>query len=99
RLLIHARAMFTPHPSQPARTMSSRMRRLAGALLLGMALCLPAAIQAAAANDKPTPDKTQVARINVTAAQAARTARNEYGGKVLGVRLEASDQAPYYRVK
>src|SRR5699024_9694757 len=88
----------------------------AGALLLGMVACLPAAAgtvtastpagsgsEAAtriAANDsKKAPDTKQVVPINVSAAQAARAARHEYGGKVLGVRLEAGDKAPYYRVR
>lgn len=40
-----------------------------------------------------------ITQINVTAAQAARAARHEYGGKVLGVQLEANTKAPYYRVR
>lgn len=107
--------MFTPRPPQPAQAAPNRrsVSRWAGALLLGMTFCLPAsagtaptpnrpdtaATQLAAASSKAAPVTSQVVRINVTAAQAARAARHEYGGKVLGVRLEANDKAPYYRVK
>lgn len=38
-------------------------------------------------------------RINITPAQAARAARNVYGGRVLGVRLETDVKPPYYRVR
>lgn len=48
---------------------------------------------------KPSKNKTRPVSVNVSAAQAARTARQEYGGKVLGVILEEDAHAPYYRVK
>lgn len=93
------------------RSDSHRAYSWTGLLLLGMAICLPAsagtasapsgqaATHLAAANGKTAPDTMQVVRINVSAAQAARAARHEYGGKVLAVRLEANGKAPYYRVK
>lgn len=84
-------------------------------LLLGLLTALPAvaatATLAAAdssqatqiAQQNSTPKQTQtrtVTIINVTAAQAARSARHEYGGKVLGVRLEQTDnKPPFYRVR
>ncbi|MDN5781820.1 MAG: hypothetical protein L0H23_07325, partial [Luteimonas sp.] len=49
---------------------------------------------------EPDVAKTRSAAIiNVTAAQAARAARHEYGGKVLGVQLEDDPEKPYYRVR
>ncbi len=52
---------------------------------------------AAARNgDKQVPEAVTV---NVSPAQAARSARDQYGGKVLGVTLASEARAPYYRVK
>lgn len=59
--------------------------------------------QVAQAKQAPTQRNGQaknVTIINVTAAQAARAARHEYGGKVLGVQLKQSDnKGPFYRVR
>lgn len=44
-------------------------------------------------------DAAGAVTVNVTPAQAARAARHEYGGKILGVQLEADDGPPYYRVR
>ncbi len=52
---------------------------------------------AAARNgDRKPPEAVAV---NVSPAQAARSARDQYGGKVLGVTLASEARAPYYRVK
>lgn len=50
-------------------------------------------------DSKPRKNEPESVPVNVSAAQAARAARQEYGGKVLGVILEADARAPYYRVK
>lgn len=48
---------------------------------------------------QPVTETSSAVTVNVTAAQAARAARHEFGGKVLGVMLEANSKTPYYRVR
>jgi len=88
----------------------------AAALAAGLFVALPAAAdgagtpaadngqstQVAEVRQAPPPNSKQVKAtiINITAAQAARAARHEYGGKVLGVQLKQNDNdGPFYRVR
>jgi|GEM_PF-6426805 len=56
------------------------------------------AAQADAANEHARQPDAAVS-INVSAAQAARNAHEEYGGRILNVTLNKDNEPPYYRVK
>lgn len=51
------------------------------------------------ANTENPNDQSSAVTINVTAAQAARAARLEYGGRILAVILVTDAESPYYRIK
>lgn len=94
---------LSPHANDNvhAHTRSrGRLCRLVAILFISTVACLFASHAMAAKDSAPTKQaQTRVVQVNVSAAQAARAARREYGGKVLGVILEAQDQSPYYQVK
>lgn len=101
-------AIHTDAPRTNTGVVASK--RLLVAIMLCLVIGLPIATAAGDDGSTSTTDHTGASQsaatattitiaINVTAAQAARAARHEYGGRILGVQLEDSAQAPYYRVK
>lgn len=102
--------MFTHHPPQPIGSIPGTRSAVTVALMLLAGLITGVSAMASTPNatatrstakieSQPTTKTSSAVTINVTAAQAARAARHEFGGKVLGVMLEANSKTPYYRVR
>jgi len=68
-------------------------------LLLAIIMAVGLWTTPALAAHTPDEDKPKSTQVNISASQAARVARRQYGGKVLAVILDADTKAPYYRVK
>lgn len=97
-LTHHPMFDLRPHNDNCSATHRSGLLPVCAAIVLACVLFyLP--MGSAVAAQKTEQQQTQVVNINVSAAQAARAARHEYGGKVLSVILAANDDTPYYQVK